>query len=120
MHELQLHFHSSLWLIFPKRHQQTPGAPSCPQGSFSWQVRRGLEAAAVLQAEGVTLDAAGLPLLGGCSPLAGVYKGRAMSIVYSIKAQLGKGQSVKYLKIKKSEYDCFLSSSFTAGNSIQY
>ena len=82
-------------------------------------MRRGSEAAAVLQAAGVPLDAAGLPLLGGCSPLAGVYKGRAMGTVYSIRAQLGKGQSAKYLKIIKPEYDCFLSS-FTVGNSIQY
>lgn len=81
---------------------------------------RASEAAAVLQAAGVPLDAAGPSLLGEMQPTSrSVAKGRAMGTVYSIMAQLGKGQSAKYLKIIKPEYDCFLSS-FTAGNSIQY
>ena len=61
-------------------------------------MRRGSEAAAVLQAEGVTPDAAGLPLPGERSLLAGVYRGRAMGMVYSIKAKLGEEAVCKILK----------------------
>ena len=61
-------------------------------------MRRGSEAAAVLQAEGVTPDAAGLPLPGECSLPAGVYRGRAMGMVYSIKAKLGEEAVCKILE----------------------